>query len=903
MQTRNSGRQASSVPTVGDAETTNVGTAASDGPRQSKRRRLSGAAVEYKIQKEKTPRKSSQGYLTMEAAAAKHGYASKTPRQDVRRKLRQQALRLEKINEAAAAESLRDLINSQDEIHDVDVDRSSGAADGQSQGTSKGRLGNCGRKALSDEERQAQRVDKFTFHGFSDFQAYAKMVSECAEKVHDADIGCKLGVATELVKEKLTHNGKQLMTPKHLCSLARAEEITEIRRRGGVLLTTDEEKHIADEVRKSRMHYLAVRPSHVLRLATKIVQTDVERAQLINESGITKGWFSGFCVRNGIRTGKSHGLDVQRAKWLTSENAMTHYNVLKDVLLEKGVAVLNDDYEPTTEGSSELIMNHAGRLVSLDETSISLCESPTGDNEQRICLVSEQDDGNILVSKGLPSGTLLFTRLGNCDMLAPLIVLNGTGEFPAAWCHEGVRGYAVDSSGELVPTLWRRNEKASVNSALLIEYAQKSLLPALFANGVQPGVPGAGGVLVFDGCSTHVSKEFLSLMAENNVSVVLRPPNTSSVMQGEDTTVFRYFKFVFSFSFWVLFSLFIARHRTFKSKLRVAVQDLLTERQDTSQQHSYVQLTMGDFGECIARAFASIDMKGLIESAWSNDGVIPFDRRIAYELLQQEQQLKEIETQRVFHEPLRAQRSDLPALKVNGVNASFLLPNSTQKSRKSLEKVMSHFKCLDAAKEELDKMIEEQSTRTEQLLQLLQSTMDGVQHIKDAYVEFLNANAPVPRPADLWALKGGANGADALELLERSEEAAAARAQGQGQRGRPVANLDERVAAAHDAFNEILNDLRRHKQLERLNRDQLVTCFLHIFERPPHAGMKKNAMVEALEPEFARNYPEYICENESESEDVVETQDEEDDVDDGREIDLNLLFPSSRVQPIQEPTP
>jgi len=36
---------------------------------------------------------------------------------------------------------------------------------------------------------------------------------------------------------------------------------------------------------------------------------------------------------------------------------------------------------------------------------------------------------------------------------------------------------------------------------------------------------------------------------------------------------------------------------------------------------------------------------------------------------------------------------------------------------------------------------------------------------------------------------------------------------------------------------------------------------------------------------------------------VVETEGEEDDVDDGREIDLNLLFPSSRAQPIQEPSP
>jgi len=34
-----------------------------------------------------------------------------------------------------------------------------------------------------------------------------------------------------------------------------------------------------------------------------------------------------------------------------------------------------------------------------------------------------------------------------------------------------------------------------------------------------------------------------------------------------------------------------------------------------------------------------------------------------------------------------------------------------------------------------------------------------------------------------------------------------------------------------------------------------------------------------------------------------ETEGEEDDVDDRRENDLNLLFPSSRTQPIQEPTP
>ena len=543
MQTRNSGRQASSVPTVGDAETTNVGTAASDGPRQSKRRRLSGAAVEYKIQKEKTPRKSSQGYLTMEAAAAKHGYASKSTRQDVRRKLKQQEDRRAKLLDSIAVESLNALADGLESSISGSEHGRIEASQGNSQSISRGRLGNSGRPRLSEGERRARQDSRFTLHGFKDFKAYAEQVKNCAEIVSCAPLGSKFDTANEQIATKLTFNGKPLMNARYLCNLARDEELTEIRRRGGVLLTCDEERYMANEIRKARRHYLAVRPSHVKELATNILRKDPERAALIGEHGVTHGWFQRFCIRNGIRTGKPCGLEVLRARWVTAENAVKHYEVLKDALVSTGVAVVNEEYDRTTQGSSELIFVHPGRLVSLDETNISLNEEPTGENGQRICLAGPGDQGNIMMSKGVLCGSLMFVRMGDSRMLSPLVVYNGTGEVPADWRDEGVRGDAVDDNGEIITALWARNEKASVTSTLLMEYAKEKLLPAFFANGVQPGVPGAGGVLVFDGCSSHIAKDFLTFMKENNVTVVLRPPNTSSVMQGEDTTIFRYLKF------------------------------------------------------------------------------------------------------------------------------------------------------------------------------------------------------------------------------------------------------------------------------------------------------------------------------------------------------------------------
>jgi hypothetical protein len=76
-----------------------------------------------------------------------------------------------------------------------------------------------------------------------------------------------------------------------------------------------------------------------------------------------------------------------------------------------------------------------------------------------------------------------------------------------------------------------------VTADLFHEHFEKVVLPYLKHVGVT-NEPGCGGVYVVDGCQTHCSEEISATAEAANIAVVLRPPHTSSDMQGEDTKIF-----------------------------------------------------------------------------------------------------------------------------------------------------------------------------------------------------------------------------------------------------------------------------------------------------------------------------------------------------------------------------
>jgi len=64
---------------------------------------------------------------------------------------------------------------------------------------------------------------------------------------------------------------------------------------------------------------------------------------------------------------------------------------------------------------------------------------------------------------------------------------------------------------------------------------------------------GYRGIFIFDGVQTHVSQATMVLLRDNGLIVILRPPNTSSDLQGEDTVIFWFVLFMNLYSILTFF--------------------------------------------------------------------------------------------------------------------------------------------------------------------------------------------------------------------------------------------------------------------------------------------------------------------------------------------------------------
>lgn len=67
------------------------------------------------------------------------------------------------------------------------------------------------------------------------------------------------------------------------------------------------------------------------------------------KDGVQRGWMRGFMARNSsrIRKGNQASLEIPRATCGTSQHLRMHYDVVRDVFLETGVAIPNPAYDPS----------------------------------------------------------------------------------------------------------------------------------------------------------------------------------------------------------------------------------------------------------------------------------------------------------------------------------------------------------------------------------------------------------------------------------------------------------------------------------------------------------------------------------------------------------------------------
>ena len=114
---------------------------------------------------------------------------------------------------------------------------------------------------------------------------------------------------------------------------------------------------------------------------------------------VSRGWFTRFLKRCNFKSGHRHVIEVDRSKWLTSDNMKVFYDVFEDVLLKAKVATRDTD--------GQLKILKPGWIISFDETSVTM-DQTNANNKRKTVLSGKKDKGSSRGTKG--GGACLFLR-------------------------------------------------------------------------------------------------------------------------------------------------------------------------------------------------------------------------------------------------------------------------------------------------------------------------------------------------------------------------------------------------------------------------------------------------------------------------------------------------------------
>ena len=138
-----------------------------------------------------------------------------------------------------------------------------------------------------------------------------------------------------------------------------------------------------------------------------ILIKDTEVAERFKDKEVKRCWYYrwlGRCTR--LRTANLTPLEMTRAQWATSENAKKHYDMLVDILMKAGLAVLNEAFNPAEPRSERIIITKPWRVFSMDESRLTNDTTVKDKSKANRSLVSREGDScEVLVNKGGGDGT------------------------------------------------------------------------------------------------------------------------------------------------------------------------------------------------------------------------------------------------------------------------------------------------------------------------------------------------------------------------------------------------------------------------------------------------------------------------------------------------------------------
>ena len=411
------------------------------------------------------------------------------------------------------------------------------------------RHGKCGRKRKGDNDAlPSNRLSK-PYKGATNHLEYQRIMKAAATaaalRVRSEDVEQKLSMRQASIVMKKSAADRGIDVSEEGCRkqilAALANDCTGIspQKPGGQLIPSSVEKKIAYTVKELRRRKFPVFPEEIIKWAAEEI-AGTEYAKNFPDGMPTTGWYRGWLRRMEFTTGVLRPLEQTRAEWYTAENLAKYFEVARDVLIGAGVAKLNEDFDQNMPYDEEIFITHPERICSYDETKMELdCTRGGAGKKDRHVRAGIQDDGESIVTKSSKCASAACGRLGDGRALPPYIVFASGETYDARWAPHYTAPDIVDKDGNELAWRYTSNLKGSVDSDFCADYIENVLHPAMGYPPPKDTHPGQQGVIVCDGVGTHLCYQVIERAIKCGLEILLRVPNLSFVLQGEDVINFK----------------------------------------------------------------------------------------------------------------------------------------------------------------------------------------------------------------------------------------------------------------------------------------------------------------------------------------------------------------------------
>jgi hypothetical protein len=609
------------------------------------------------------------------------------------------------------------------------------------------------------------------------------------------------------------------------------------------------QQDLYDDICMLRAHNFPCTMQTVLTTARALVRgTALESKWEDYDEMLTEHWYRDFCKSWDLSPADLKPLDDVRSAWETSANADKQYEIWADLALstKPPCAVRNPDFNPEKPYDQPIFWTADGldRLSGMDETDVRGEQSKRNRApEARSVTVNEfgslsgggrgrgrggnrggrgkkkakspnaeapesvkVDDKAVVTLKGGSKMSWAGASKGNGESLAPMCISNkGLTE---DMLKHAPRGTVIDHRED--PPAPMRAQYAITKSGGMeweanVAYLEQIVQPATRSKkGEREGIHGV------DGFGSHINIKVIRKAVELGQHIALRFPHGSRKIQGQDTDNF---------------PLFARRFEKAKSEKQVAKFQAARAfaakqeppRNPTAQEiYDASTLTEEEWLECAVKPWEEAFDPEVNRRAWKHESIVPFTRKVYWDLRQQEEaQKKEVA-------PVSYSESFFSAFGYTKEQAA-AIKNSTSAGSSSADALVTR-----TEDEDVDLSSEGMNADAEAALEAEQQS--------DAPAK----KKPRVSSGDLFKLKGSATGKMALEILRQKEvERRTALLKKEANKDKKETKNAEQRRTDLLASNQLLLDIAESDnpkdRLNRTNKPEL-TSLLRIHGIQPPQG-------------------------------------------------------------------